>query len=620
MQADGSTAPRSLQQAGQMLAQRAAAGDRASSTELATIAKQLDVSVEDVQAALAHAIAAGVEHVEDVGGRTADHRAQVGDGSYRGQRTADADHTSALQGHNLNVDATAAADVLDQLDAAARAKAASAVDARAELRSAPTLRDLEAMRIGAKSPAEVASALRTALASSNPAVVKKAANTLRTAEAYGRKAREDAANYKGTGFWGMSFPKLQVRLNADETKKVLRNVVATGDAQTVGSMMLAAREGLLVTEPADAFDDHAAMKKLWPSDASAIVPGSHGREAPQRATFQAEYELDTAPGTDNIREVIVDTAKASGCPFARGNHAKGVSFGDGVFEVDKGAPDWIKDLVGTDPLQGAMMRISTSHSSLEDHDKEPAQTGVRLVFPVIGEPHADNSSTWDVTANTGSTTHRPNAREHTEFTRSLSTPRDGIAGNKVVRVASYLARGVARFNVLDRVKGIISALEPTKEAMNTPLHQQKLFARHTLFIGGRYVQVRYDVVEPTDFQVPDPSRKNGQLETKEASIQRHGVKLRIYMKELPPGADPELVEKEGWTNADLDDGQRFQEYVFGDVRFDAQSSDPDSAASKFFDAWAHIPGRETQLARGAGVIGRQRSPTYHASEQARNAL
>ncbi len=117
--------------------------------------------------------------------------------------------------------------------------------------------------------------------------------------------------------------------------------------------------------------------------------------------------------------------------------------------------------------------------------------------------------------------------------------------------------------------------------------------------------------------MPNKEDKNGQLDTKEAGIKASGVKIRIYMKELPEGADPALVEKEGWTNADLD-GQKFDEFVFGDVRFDPQQSDPESDASKFFDKYAHIPGRQSQIARGVGQIGRGRSPVYQASETQRH--
>jgi hypothetical protein len=610
-----------IQAQAQALARRAAAGAPASKAEVAEVAKSLNVSVPDLQAAMESALSKGIETLEDAGKQTEKHRAATaGGGDYANHAKVDLKSTSVLGGHNLNVDATAAATALANNATAAEAQAVARVSARAELKSVPTLRDLEAMKVGAKSAADVSAALKASLLSSNPAVVKKAAQTLRTAESYMRKAAEDKANYAGTGFWGMGFPPIHIRLTAAETQKVLSNIVTTRDADTAGSMMLCAREGLLFTEPKGALTDHQTMREMWPTGAAAAtIPGSQGSEVASRDSFCEEYAKDVEPGERNIEKVIVDTAKAAGpgCPFARGNHAKGNSYDDGQFKVSDKAPEWVKDLVGTDPLSGAMMRISTSHTSTEDHDKESAQTGVRLVIPVIGKAGEPGSSTWDITANTGSTTHRPNPREHTEFTSALSVPRDGLAGTKPAQLGKYLLGGVRQLNVLDRIKGIKAALEPTKEAMTKPLDEQNLYGRHTLFMGGRYVQVRYDVVSPTDFRVPEKSEKNGQLDSKDEAIARSGIKVRIYMKELPEGADPALVEKEGWTDQDLEGGQKFKEFVFGEVSFDPQKADPDSQASKFFDKYAHIPGRQSQIARGVGIIGRGRSPVYEASEKQR---
>lgn len=605
----------------QRLAERSAAGSPASAPELAEVAQSLQVPVQTLQDALDQAIKGGLVQVEDAGARSAPLRQQLQDGAtYKNAPKVDLKSTSALAGHNMVVNKGAATDAMHKGSAATKANAVAKISAKAQLQNVPSLRDLEALKVGAKSADEVAAALKEGLLSPNPTVVKKAARTLRTAEAYGRKAQADQQNYAGTGFWEMDFPKVQVRLSAQQTRQVLQNVVATRDPQTAGSLLLAAKEGLVQTEPKGAFDTHQAMQKMWPNDQPAILPGSHGTEVPLRGSFVAEYQKDVEPGERNIEQVVVETAKAAGatCPFAQGNHAKGVAFGDGEFKVNAQAPEWVKDLVGDAPLKGAMMRISTSATSPDDHDNKPAQTGVRLVIPVIGKAGETNSSTWDVTANTGSTTHRPNPREHTEFTQALSVPRDGLSGTRVARLGRYLWGGVKNRNVIDRIKGIRAALEPTKEAMTTPFDEQNLFARHTLFVGGRYVQVRYDVVEPTDFKVPDPSRKDGQLETKADGIKAHGVKIRVYMKELPADADPALVEKEGWTNADLKDGQSFKEFCFGEVAFDPQSSSPDSAASEFFEAYAHVPGRQSQIARGVGVIGRGRSPVYFASETARH--
>lgn len=569
----------------------------------------------------AQALNAGVVGVESAGQRSVELRGHTSGGAgYANQAAVDLATTSALGGHNLGVDRNGALAAAGDNKRTDEAKAIAQIAARAELKSVPTVRDLEAMKVGARSPDALAAALKQSLLSSNPAVVQKAAQTLRTAESYARKAALDEKNYAGTGFWPMKFPRLEVKLNADETRKVLQNLVSGRSPEPVGAMMLAARAGLVRTEPPGAFSDHQRLRELWPAGRTATVPGSQGVEVPGRGSFIKEYIEDVEPGERNIKEVIVDTAKANGgmCPFAQGNHAKGVSFDNGRFKVDQDAPEWLRDLVGNDPLPGVMMRISTSHTSPNDHDKDPAQTGVRLVIPVIGKAGESGSSTWDVTANTGSVTHRPNAREHTEFTRTLSVPRPGLAGLKPVKAARYLLGGVRRFNLLDRVKGIVAALEPTKEAASKPFDEQNLYARHTLFIGGRYVQVRYDVVDPTDFKVPKKSQANGMLDTKSEGIRQHGVKIRIYMKELPPNADPTLVEKEGWTNADLEPGQKFKEFAFGEVSFNPQSSDPASSASRFFEKYAHIPGRQSQIARGVGMIGRERSPVYAASEWQRH--
>ena len=144
--------------------------------------------------------------------------------------------------------------------------------------------------------------------------------------------------------------------------------------------------------------------------------------------------------------------------------------------------------------------------------------------------------------------------------------------------------------------------------METPFHEQDLYARHTLFVGGRYVQVRFAIAHPQDFEAADPDAKNGQLDSKEAGIQKSGLKLNVFVKELPDG-NPELVEQEGWKGGD--------EFLLGTATFKAQERNTHEGAQRFFANYAHVPGRQNMLFRGVGVIGRHRSPIYLKSESLR---
>ena len=595
------------------LAKQALAGQPASDADLNAAAKSLDVDVGDLKQAMTAALNLGTATAEAAGTNSAPLREHSSGGHrYANQAEVDINASGVLGGHNLSVDATAAASVGAESLNAQSARAVAEVAAKAELKAVPTVADLEAVKVGGASAADVSAALKKALLSTNPVVVKKAANTLRTAEAYTRKAAEDQENYRGTGFYAMTFPPLKIELNAAETKAVVRNIGISRDPQTAGSMMLASQTGLVTTTPAHTLTDHQAMREMWPAGKSALLPGSNGAEKPSgRDSFQEEWTKDAEPGIANIDTAIRQTAKANGatCPFAQGNHAKGQAFGEGEFQVNKNAPQWARELIGDDAKQGVMMRISTSHSNPNDHDREGAMTGVRLVVPIRGAPGDDGSQIMDITANNGETTHAANAREHTAFTNNISVPKDGLAGTKPVRVLKHLAGGVLNGTLGDRVSGIRNALSVTKEAMAQPFDEQDLYARHTLFVGGRYVQIRYKVVDPQDFKTADPDAKNGQTDAKADGIRRAGLKMNVYMKELPEG-NPDLVEQEGWHGGN--------EVLLGTASFKPQESDPDSAASQYFDKYAHVPGRQNMLFRGVGVIGRHRSPVYQQSENTRH--
>lgn len=489
-----------------------------------------------------------------------------------------------------------------------------ALSTGAQLQDVPSVSDLEALKSGDADVKEVAKDLKKALLSSDPKVLKKAVQTLQIAESYSRKAQADEKNYAGTGFRAMHFPRLEMPFNKKELEQVSAQLAKSNDSKTVDIMLMAERTGLLQLPEGKSLLQHPKLLELHTQN-PARLPGSDGRESPRggAANFKEEWEHEVKPGIKNIREAIVDTAKVKGpgCPYARGNHAKGVSFDDAKFKIDNQAPGWAKDLFGPS-IEGGMIRISGSQTDPDQPDQEAHMPGIRIAFPVKGNLQDGSSQMIDITANTGSTTHAQTAAEHTQFTKDISVPKRGLANLRPSRAIRHALGGLKLFGngkVVDRVKAMKNAVDVTDMAMEERFHEHKFFARHAFFVGGRYVQVRFEVVEPKDF--PDPNKSNhpdARLNAVESTVEKKGLKLAMYMTELPDG-NPDMVEQEGWKG--------LPETRLATIEVPPQEHDKHSAASKWFDDVPHIPGGPDKMFHAVG-LGRHRVPIYMESGRVRN--
>lgn len=500
---------------------------------------------------------------------------------------------------------------LSQAEGIHSAAAIQQAKAADELRNVPTLADLESLKSGELKPEDVAAALKQSLLSKNPQVASKAVQTLQAAESYTRKAEEDRKNYAGTGFTPFHFPKLQIALDSEETGTFMQRMVQMGNRKTVDVLLMASDRGLLKTTPDHTFHFHRGIMGLHTGE-SALLPGSDGHEAPRGAkTFQEEWKVQVEPGLQNIRDAIVETAKVrgAGCPYARGNHAKGIAFDRAEMKLDPQAPSWMRDLVGSS-LQGGMIRVSGSQTNPDQPDQESHMPGIRVVFPVKGTLGGDATQLIDITANTGSSTHAQTAAEHTQFTKDISTPKSGLAGLRPVRAATHaLGALLGPGKVMDRIRAMRNAVQVTDMAMGQRFHEHQFFGRHAFFVGGRYVQVRFEVVEPKNFPDPrDSNHPNARLNAVQDTVARQGMKLAMYMTELPEG-NPNMVEQEGWKG--------LPEVKLATIAVPAQTVDNHGKASQWFEDVPHVPGGQDKVFHAAG-LGRHRVPVYMQSGKVRN--
>ncbi len=485
---------------------------------------------------------------------------------------------------------------------------------RGELGAVPSSRDLLSVRSGDAKPADVAKALKEALLSGNPAVVKKAARTMQVVESYQRKAEADAKNYAGTGFVPFRFPKLDLQFSKEETAKLINAVATTRDPATVDIVMMTVKRGVVSLADSNAVLGDARLKALG-TGASGELPRSDGKETPrgEAKSFHDEWVNEVEPGMRNIREVIIQTAAARGasCPFSRGNHAKGVEFENVAMKTSEQAPDWVKDLFGS-VVKGGMIRVSGSQTNPDEPDSKPHQPGVRITLPLKGKLEDGSASQiLDITANSGETTHANTARKHTNFTKSLSLPPEGgLLDSQPVRIAKFLAGGAAKGEFLEEIGQIRSALGATKKANQEPFNEHDLYARHAYFIDGRYVQIRLKVVEPNDFPNPvnDPN-PNARLDAVANTVAARGMKVAMYLTEIPQGK-AELAEVEGWK------GLRATEFLAGTFEVPRQQVSDDSAAHKYMQEHSFIPAGEKMVATGVG-LGRHRTAVYQASQDQR---
>lgn len=493
-----------------------------------------------------------------------------------------------------------------------RARAPARVDAIGQapsLSSVPTVRDLEGLKSGAVSSAAVEQSLKAALLSGEPGVVKQAIDALQVAESYQRKATQDARNYAGTGFLAMPWPGLEVKLDEAQSAQLVQQLSARGDGRAVDVLVMVSRAGLLTTSPAGLLDEAPALSLLR-SRASVKLPGSDGREVPRKAdTFIEEWKEQVAPALDNIREAIIETAKANGCPYARGNHAKGIAFGDATFKTDPAAPAWARELFGN-TLKGGVVRVSGSQTDPTQPDSEPHMPGLRIVFPV-GGALGDATSFIDLTANTGETTHAKTAKEHTQFTKDISVPKHGLADSVPVRALKHVLGGVfSDSSAMERIDEMTNAKRVTGMANAQRFDEHQFFGRHAFFVGGRYVQVRFEVVEPKPFvDARSSDAPNARLDAVSETVAQKGMKLAMFVTQLPPGAPPELIEQEGWHG--------FPEARLATIEVPAQQTSPTSAASAWFDDVPHVPGGADKVFEAVG-LGRHRVPVYLESGKVRH--
>src|SRR5690606_22449194 len=100
------------------------------------------------------------------------------------------------------------------------------------------------------------------------------------------------------------------------------------------------------------------------------------------------------------------------------------------------------------------VRISSSATDPNEPDQQPHQTGIRIAIPFGGSLDHPTTSRMDLTLNTGAETHAESGRDHTEFTKRFTVPRDGLAGSRLVRITKHLFDGQG-----EGVKGKLSEVK-----------------------------------------------------------------------------------------------------------------------------------------------------------------
>lgn len=470
----------------------------------------------------------------------------------------------------------------------------------------PSLSEVEAIRAGDLDAASTVQALKVALLSAHPQDVKQAARTLQVIESYARKAAQDHTNYAGTGFTPFTFPEVELSFAKDELDKLADAVARTRDPETADILLMAERRGLIGTEPQGSLSRHGKLVSLA-TGASGELAASDGVERPRGGakSFHDEWVNEVEPGMRNIREAIIQTAAArgAGCPYAHGNHAKGIEFENVSMKTAEAAPAWVKELFGASK-SGGMIRLSGSQTNPDEPDSEPHQPGLRVVIPIAGRLE-DGSATQilDLTANAGSTTHAKTAARHTQFTKTFSVPREGLLGLRPLRAAGHVFGGVFKGRALERAGEMRSALGSSGKANEELFHEHDLYARHAYFIGGRYVQIRMKVIEPQDF--PDPRgdpRPNARLDVVQQTVADRGMKIAMYVTELPQGR-AEMAEQEGWK------GLEGTEYLAATFTVPPQNAAENTSAATYMREHPFVPAGPKMVATGVG-LGRHRAALY----------
>lgn len=481
----------------------------------------------------------------------------------------------------------------------------------------PTSWDIQQLAAGQGSSAVVAEALKASLLSGNATKVKKAIETLQIAESFQNQHRVQAAAFEGTGYDVQRWPGLEVELTPDDARRVMASL----GGQSHDALAMLFREGLITVR-----GERAPFGDLSPRS-EAYLSGSRGVPAPRgdAKTMKESWANNLVAGR-NIREAVRDVAAYNAskpgeaakvqmkCPFSQGNHSKGAAFGNAKFSVDPSAPPWVKDLLSQ--AQPGRVRISSSATDPNEPDSQPHQTGVRIAIPFGGSLDDPTTSRLDLTMNTGDLTHAESGKDHTEFTKRFTVPREGLAGSKPVRIAHHLFDGQGEgligklSEVKERITEIKVALGATGQAKKETFDEHVFYGRHSFFVAGKHMQVRLEVVEPTDFKDIRRSKDpNADLDEIKRTIGTSGLKLRLYLAEIPPGR-PELVEQESWKDVSW--------FSAGTVELPAQLSEPTSAASEWFQKTPHVPVGANKLFQAEG-IGRDRPYVYAASGNLRTA-
>jgi hypothetical protein len=472
--------------------------------------------------------------------------------------------------------------------------------------------EIQQLVSGQITPEAVSKSLHAALLSTNPHVVDKAVQTLEIAESYSNQRRVQTSAFANTGYYVQTWPGLDIQLTDADVQQITENVKRQdGGLDALQTLAMLCREGIVKTSRISPFGelDPKAIKHL---------PGSRGTPTPRGDAHTHEQAwANNLRAARMIQQVVRDvaaynTAKTRGleaegleqaCPFNRGNHAKGIAFEKVAFQVDAGAPEWVQDLMSKPGL--GRMRISGSQTDPFEPDSEPHQTGIRLSIPFGGSLDDPRTPRLELTANTGARTHAESGLDHVSFTQHYSVPVDGLWGTRLGRIAKHFIDGG---EVLERAREIKTALDATKQAAEESFHEHVFFARHAFFVGGRHVQVRFEVLAPRSFRkTQGDSDPNADLNEVKRTVSLEGLKLAMYLGEIPEGS-PELIEQEAWADVPW--------HRAATIEVPPQNASADSTAAQWFDQVPHVPAGANKLFQAEG-IGRDRVAVYTASGQMR---
>ncbi len=538
-----------------------------------------------------------------------------------------------------------------------------AVKLEARIASMPNAGKMSALRANQADAPKVAAALKAGLLDPERRVTEKALSGLQVATAYSeisarQKQTLGAAGYPKQSM--MDFPKVEVRLDANETKQLLQNLKSQ-DPTAVAAAKRSEASGLIRTDPPNAIAQAVTSNALKASG-DGQLPGSQGRELASGVgvkTFKQEFTNEVLPAKKNLETVITEVSrlnsndpkvdqllddpefqKAIGtdagkmeahksaiqsgmtkCPMGRGNHAKGVSLDKASMKLDPGAPPWLKEVLGNS-LENGKVRVSESHSDPLAGGKVGHMPGIRFDFPV-------GDQTLSITANGGATTHEAKSiREHTEFSNHVSKPlREGIlgkaelAGRIVGRVLDVRKENLglsldAIKTTVGEVKGHVGAVknaaETSKQVLGEKFDETTFYARHTYNIGGRNVQL---FLKPVDNGYADSSGNpspTAYLQTVTDHLKTKPVEMEVYMVEMGATDAPELIEQENWQKPAVAIG-RITVPPQNATLEDPTKSRRETQAESYFEKTPFIPGGNDKVAQGMGVLGRERVVGYAMS-------